>query len=290
MLKPATGKLRELQLVELEMLCDFRKICEKHGLQYFLEYGNLLGAVRHKGFIPWDDDVDIAMPYADYVKFLEIAADEFGDKYFLQTSDTDVNYYRTYARIRKNNTTFLDAHNLKWDIHHGVWLDLFPIVEINPGFEYKIKRLIMQISNYMLMDNFFEIHIDEFEEKLGKPGVLLVRTFHKIPRHIRVKMKKWLQAPIFKAKNKKGLTIVWMALTEYYPREVYAGSLLLPFEGEYFNAPIQYEKKLTITYGDYMQLPPEDQRKGHGAAVIIDLENDYSRYVNSRKSAVKDHT
>lgn len=281
MVNPATGKLRELQLVELEMLHDIKMLCEKYGLRYYLDYGNLLGAVRHGGFIPWDDDIDITMPYADYVKFLEISREEFGDKYFLQTSDTDTNYYRSYARIRKNNTTFMDAYNLKWDIHHGVWIDIFPLVEINPGIEYKIKRLIMQVSNYILMDNYFQIHIDEFEEKLGKLGAKLVRLFHKIPRGARVKLKNWLQRPIYTAKNKKGLTIVWMAITEYYPSDIYAGSEKIFFEGEEFDVPAQFRKKLEIAYGDYMKLPPVEQRKGHGGSIIIDLDNNYTKYTNA---------
>lgn len=281
MIGPATGKLRELQLTEVEMLCDFRAICAKHNLCYYLEYGNLLGAVRHGGFIPWDDDVDIAMPYADYVKFLDIAQEEFGNKYFLQTSDTDVNYYRSYARIRKNNTTFMDTHNSKWDIHHGAWLDLFPLVEINPGIEYKIKRLIMQFSNYILMDNFFSIHIDEFEEKLGKAGVMLISLFHKIPRKLRSNFKKWLQRPIFSATNKKGNAVIWMSITEYYPSDIYADSTKLTFEGEEFDVPVKYKEKLEITYGDYMKLPPVEDRKGHGGQAIIDLENDYTKYTKS---------
>lgn len=281
MVGPATGELRELQLVELEMLRDIKVLCEKYGLRYYLDYGNLLGAVRHGGFIPWDDDIDITMPYADYIKFLEISREEFGDKYFLQTSDTDTNYYRSYARIRKNNTTFLDAHNLKWDIHHGVWIDVFPLVEINPGIEYKIKRYIMQISNYILMDNFFQIHIDEFEGTLGKLGVQLVRLFHKIPRKARVRLKKWLQHPIYSAKNKKGLTIVWMGITEYYPSDIYAGSEKISFEGEQFNVPAQFRRKLEIAYGDYMKLPPVEKRKGHGGATIIDLENNYTKYTKA---------
>ena len=278
MIEAATGKLRELQLVELEMLHDFKIICEKYGLRYFLDYGNLLGAVRHGGFIPWDDDVDVTMPYSDYLKFLEIAQDELGEKYFLQTSDTDINYYRSYARIRKNNTTFVDEYQLQWDIHHGVWLDIFPLVEINPGMEFKIKRILMQLSNYILMDNFFQIHIDEFEQKLGKCGVKLVTLFHKIPRNVRVRLKKWLQHPIYAARNKKGLTNVWMAISRYYPSEMYAGSCKLLYEGEEFDVPTPYKQKLEIDYGDYMKLPPEDKRKGHGGNPIIDLQNNYTQY------------
>lgn len=272
MIEPATGTLRELQLVELEMLCDFRDICQKHNLQYFLDSGTLLGAVRHKGFIPWDDDIDIVMPYKDYVEFLSIAAQEFGNEYFLQTCDTDKNFHRSYARIRKNNTTFMDAYNLEWDIHHGIWIDIFPLVEINSGLEYKIKKLVMKLSNYMLMENFFQIHIDEFKELLGRFGAKAVVFFHKIPRKTRRTLMRWIMSPIFNAKKKKMRIYISTAFSKCFPPEIYASPTQLEFEGELFDVPILYEKYLEIAYGDYMQLPPEEQRKGHGGSPIIDFE------------------
>ena len=285
MVEPATGKLRELQLMEAEMLSDFKKVCEKNGLTYYLDYGTLLGAVRHKGFIPWDDDIDVSMPYEDYLKFLQIGQKELGEKYFLQTEETDVNYYRSYAKIRRNGTTYLAKHQIDWDVHHGVWMDVFPIVEINPGIEYKLKSIMFRLSNFMLMDNFFATRPEEFRKVIGKFGMWLVKVFHKTPRRKRLKFKTWFLKGIYRAKNKKCKSIIWMALSKTYPADAFEGVCKVEFEGEEYDTHRQYKQLLELYYGDYMKLPPEDQRKGHGGATILDLENNYTVYTKQNETA-----
>ena len=124
-------KTRKLQLCELDMLLEFRRICEKHKLQYFLCSGTLLGAVRHKGFIPWDDDVDVCMPLKDYKQFLLVAANELDDRYFLQTFETDEGCNFGFSKIRRNNTTYIPDHLAGGYSHQGIWIDIFPMTYIN---------------------------------------------------------------------------------------------------------------------------------------------------------------
>ena len=280
MVPPATGKLRQLQLAELEMLCDFRALCEKHNLRYFLDYGNLLGAVRHGGFIPWDDDVDVSMPYEDYRKFLKIAQEELGDRYFLQTDDTDEQYHFCFAKIRKNGTTMVNEDQLGWDIHHGAWIDIFVLIETNPGLEFKIRTQLYRVCNFLLMDQYFDIFSPVFEKMVGKAGVKFMQLVYRTPRKWRKALKHWLLHRICSSRNKQGWTVAWTGLTEYFPKEVYEQTAKLEFEGETFDVPGQYLKNLEIDYGDYMQLPPEEKRIGHGADMIIDLENHYTKYTN----------
>lgn len=117
--------MTDLQKVEFDILVEFDRICRKFNLKYFLFSGTLLGAVRHGGFIPWDDDIDVAMPINDYYKFVKICKTELGEDYFLQTYNTDyVNFW--YAKIRKNNTTMLESGFENVNMHHGVWIDIFP--------------------------------------------------------------------------------------------------------------------------------------------------------------------
>ena len=97
----------DIQQCGLEILRDFKKVCERNGLRYYLSCGSLLGAVRHHGFIPWDDDIDVQMPFEDYQRFLQIAQKEMGEKYFVQNSDTDPQYAFAYTHIRKNNTALI---------------------------------------------------------------------------------------------------------------------------------------------------------------------------------------
>lgn len=275
---PATGKLRQLQLTELEMLCDFRDLCEKHNLRYFLDYGNLLGAVRHGGFIPWDDDVDVTMPYEDYRKFLKIAQEEFGDKYFLQTDVTDDQYHFCFTKIRKNGTTMVDETLLGWDIHHGAWIDVFVLIETNPGLEFKFRKLMYRVCNFLLMDQYFDMFSHVFEKMVGKAVVGFMQLVYKTPRSWRKALKHGLLHRICSGRNKQGYTIAWTGITEYFPKELYETSAKLEFEGETFNVPGQYRKNLEVIYGDYMQLPPEEDRIGHGTQMIIDLQKDYTEY------------
>ena len=97
------SRLRKLQMAELEILKEFVRLCEAHGLQYYLVGGTLLGAVRHKGFIPWDDDIDVAMPRGDYDRFSQIAPKELDPRYFYQCPDTDPHYFLTYANSTRGS-------------------------------------------------------------------------------------------------------------------------------------------------------------------------------------------
>ena len=140
-------ELRRIQLLELDLLKKVKKICEKYGLVYYLVSGTLLGAVRHKGFIPWDDDIDIAMPYNDYCIFLTLAQKELGDKYFVQNFNTEDGFNRGFTKIRINNTTYVSTENIDSTIHQGIWIDIFPLIFIGSKAEYKIDSLLIKISN-----------------------------------------------------------------------------------------------------------------------------------------------
>ena len=119
--------LNELKRIELEMLKTFIKICKKHNFMYFLVGGTCLGSVRHGGFIPWDDDIDVGMPRSDYNKFIKIASEELPGNMFLQTFFTDEQYPCAFAKIRNNDTTFIEKGLRKSNINHGIYIDIFPL-------------------------------------------------------------------------------------------------------------------------------------------------------------------
>ena len=124
--------LRKSQLVMLDGLICLDAICQKHGLKYWLDSGTLLGAVRHKGFIPWDDDIDISMPLEDYLTFMEVAQAELKDGMFLQTTKTDPQFAFDYMKIRSDKATIIEFHEEGKDIkyHQGVFVDIFPMLAI----------------------------------------------------------------------------------------------------------------------------------------------------------------
>ena len=155
--------------VALEILQAFAEVCEKNGLKYFLVAGTLLGAVRHQGFIPWDDDIDVCMPWSDYCRFLDIGQKELGDKYFVQTTKTDSNWYRPHAKIRMNGTAMFEKSMMNYHIHQGIWIDVFILTGINNRLEFLVKRKLITISNYIQADDYFlAIGKENMKKELGK--------------------------------------------------------------------------------------------------------------------------
>ena len=140
---------KTLQDIELDILKQFINICNKENLQYYVVGGTLLGAVRHKGFIPWDDDIDVSMPRQDYEKFLTVAKKYLSEPYFLQTRITDKNTLFNYAKIRNSNTTFIEQSIKKLDMNHGVFIDIFPL-DYYPASKVKSFFLYWHIKILMI--------------------------------------------------------------------------------------------------------------------------------------------
>ena len=119
--------MNELQQKELELFKAFVRVCEKHNLKYFLVGGSALGAIRHKGSIPWDDDIDVGMPREDYDKFCELQYEYEGTPYFIQNFKSDPCYIYNYGKLRDSSTTFIENTYKNNRINHGVWIDIFTI-------------------------------------------------------------------------------------------------------------------------------------------------------------------
>ena len=274
--------LRKLQLVEKDILMDVVRVCDENDIEYFLSSGTLLGAVRHGGFIPWDDDVDIEMPVKEYYRFLEIAQKCLGEKYFVQNYMTDPNYNFAYTRIRKNNTTFLDVYHQAYQIHHGIWIDIFPVVSVNPGFTLSLKRKWLSLCNFIQIQNSIDSHKEEFKNMLGPCGLFIIRLFSMLPIKTRQAIHRGMLKVVFDADPDKctHMANVWGNITSVYPKEVYIGEpQWIEFEGVPLKAPHDSIRYLEIKYGDYLTPPPVDQRKGHGESCIIDFENSYEKYM-----------
>ena len=273
------NKLRDLQLAEVEILKAVTELCDQLGLRYFLNSGTLLGAVRHRGFIPWDDDIDLAMPFHDYAEFLKSAQKMLGDRYFVQNMSTESNFHFSFTRIRLNGTTYMNSYHCHWDVHQGVWIDIFPLIPIGGKLDFKFKRGIISLCNYIQMDNFIDSHLDEFTERLGKAGMFFIQLFFRIPLEKRVRLHERLIYRLGSTGEKPYLSVLWGSITRMYPKEMFAKTKEVEFEHGLYSAPWKTEEYLTQTYGDYMKLPPENERHGHGKNMILDLQNDYHRYL-----------
>ncbi len=270
--------LRGLQEAELEILLEIDRICKKHNIRYFLNSGTLLGAVRHKGFIPWDDDIDICLPLKEYRRFKKAAKKELGSDYFLQSYDTDLTNI-WFTKIRKNGTTAIEKGSEGNRFHQGIWVDVFPLIGIK-----KDPKWLRRVSKTM-----------GFPKWLIKKKVDLIVADDKI-KGLK-KLHKLVPLSLFRAfakfvyfctlrgfDNYEHSYCVWTEKKFFakYPSELFKEETTVVFEGKEFPAPKNWDKYLTIEYGDYMTPPPPEKRKGGFHTVsIVDLDNDYKKYINA---------
>lgn len=273
------NQLIKLQNTQLAILKDVAAVCKKYNITYYLSDGTCLGAIRHKGFIPWDDDVDIAMPMEDYRRFLAIGQEELGETYFLQNCTTDDCFQWGFSKVRMNNTTMMHRIHKKYHGHQGIWIDIFPIVRLSNKFEWKIKKLTLSVSNYIKMDDFFYANYEEFSKRLGKVGTAVLRLFYCIPFTARKKLHKKVLDFVCGGRGKKYVAQVCPGLSKPYTQNSCLGA---PTEVEFsnntfycFSDPVKY---LEEQYGNWELLPPIEKRKGHGD-LIVDFQNSYTLYL-----------
>ncbi len=274
--------MNELQKCELEILIEVDRICKKNNLSYSLDSGTLLGAIRHKGFIPWDDDIDIMMPLKDYNRFLEVCKSELGRDYFLQTAFNDFGG-SLYAKIRKNNTTAMEDWTKNIKMHKGVWIDIFPTVGYK-GEKYQQKCLASAAAaDWLLGDCYYKDNFSSPNFKIR----LLSKFLSKIPLSLRRFIAKKVTKKIFV--DSKGCEYsynVWTASVKLGAKYLFDSSIhgeytTAKFEGYDFSITKKYDEYLKTLYGDYMQLPPEDKRTSGHNIIVLDLENDYTKYENN---------
>ena len=258
------GQKRQIQLTAFEILKLFDGICRRNDLKYYLTAGSLLGAVRHGGFIPWDDDVDVAMPREDFDKLLKIAAEELPAGYFYQDSRTDKKYPFLFSKIRKDGDEVYEKILDGVDIHKGRYIDIFPLDKCpdNPSVARKYFKKIEFLKMAML-----EKGSDKFTSGYTRfiPKLVLA-LFKRLPwgtlRFIRNATVKYYAA------RSSGKWLCTVAGTHGYPKETYdcewfIGEREMTFEGVSFFVPKESERLLQSMYGDYMTPPDESLRGGH---------------------------
>lgn len=277
--------LRKLQLVELDMLKEFIEICKKLKLRYFLAGGTVLGTVRHGGFIPWDDDIDVIMPRNDYEIFLENGQALLQGKYFLQTYKTDPEYTMGFAKIRNSQTTFVEESVKNLNINHGVFIDIFPL----DGFKNrrKIKKFINKklytLYNIQISKKYSNLKQNySFKSKIAQTisnliyGKLTIKEIlqkkEKIAKKYSYDESEYI-CPFFDP-VKPPLSLV-------FPKDYFGNGVVKQFEGVDVIIPENYDAFLRQHYGNYMQLPPEEDRKPHHYNQIIDLEKSYTYYTKN---------
>ena len=255
--------MRELQLIELDILKEVDRICKKNGITYYLGEGSLLGAIRHQGFIPWDDDLDILMPRSEYEKFLSIVDAELSDKYDWVTEKKDKSYYLPFAKIFSvEKHGFLNKDICLDDRYKGPFIDIFPLDFIDTTDKKKVDRQYRKIRRIR----------DELLFKVGYlKSIKGVRKWYKL--RSKLDSFKKLQTALYHEMTRCGSDSAYMCnfASSYHPsrqivpKEVYGAPRYVPFEDGLFPVPCAAETLLKTVYGNYLKLPPINKRSSkHG--------------------------
>ena len=262
-------ELRALQEVELDLLHRFDEICRRENLRYFLLGGSALGAVRHGGFIPWDDDIDVGMPRPDYERFLRIAPPLLPSHLFLQDYHSEPAYLLSFAKLRDDRTLFKEKLFAGLDIHHGVYMDIFPL-DGGPADRAEAERLLKHMKLYRFsLINRRTAYIRE-KSLPASLALSLLSPFMSADacfRRIDALCTKYAYGEAPCVANWHG---AW-GTKEVVPKELFGEGIRMPFEDMLCPVPRDTDGYLTCLYGDYRQLPPEEKRISHHESVEIRL-------------------
>lgn len=256
--------LKKLHNDILKIMDEIDRICKKNKLSYYLIGGSLLGAVRHQGFIPWDDDLDIAMPRDDYERFVDLCAKELSPDCYLLWHTTEREYWRIFAKVCLKDTLYVEKQ-IK-ERQYGIFVDIFPLDFCN-GYSEQLQYThiyLKRLSNCIYFKN------TTFNGKIKSLPLFLLSFI--IPSNIIIK----LFDNKCKSLKKAGQSHYAMFPTKYaikkqtFPVEWFGKGTYLPFEGRTYQCPINSPKVLELTFGkDYMQLPPLECRETHTPAKVV---------------------
>ena len=267
--------LKEHQAVLLELLGEFDRVCKKNHIPYVLFAGSALGAVRHHGFIPWDDDLDVAMLREDYDRLMQLDLSEWNDTYYLQREYSD-HWPIHFSKLRKNNTTCLEKYHPKdAQMHQGIYIDVFPID--NASDNTFVRKIQFVASKVVQAKSFRNRGYDttSIVKKVAMmfSSVLPLNLFHSIVTMRKNTTSASVHSFLGGSINyKKGI----------FYRSWITNTIEVPFENLTVPISAHYHELLVLQYGDYMTLPPEDERKCKVHAILVDTEKNHTEYEHYR--------
>jgi lipopolysaccharide cholinephosphotransferase len=273
-----SGNIRDLQLVELDILKKIVDICDINNIKYYIIGGTFLGAIRHKGFIPWDDDIDIAMPREDYENFLSIAKSKLPKYIKIENFITNPEYQYYITRVQNMNTKVIEkriGNAQKWT-HASV--DIFPI-DGTPNNKYLRKWYYFKILTHrMLMSLCYKDSIDR-ERKRSLKERFFLKIMESLPlekffdaNREKQKIDKLLKKQKIESSNFIGTIMGAYRTREIVPKTYFDSGIFYEFEGLKFRGPSMHNEYLTHMYGDYMRIPPVESQKNHYEIIELNGE------------------
>lgn len=264
--------LQKVQKVQLEMAKEIKRVCDENQISYFLYRGTFLGAVRHKGVIPWDDDMDFGMLREDYDKFCRIAPEKLGEDYFFQTWHSDENYALPLGKVRKRGTLFVEAKSAVLQ-ENGIYVDIYPL-DFAPVGEQKQKKLakkLLHLFRMKLMKSGYTPWKEE-ERTIWKKRIgYLLYQIAAIPFSHKTLIRKYEQLVMAVPESDVIYEQSALPTVYYFDRSWCADLAEYPYEDTTFAGPKNYDAFLSSLYGDYMKLPPKEKRENRHQIQELDF-------------------
>ena len=275
---PGTNiSIKDVQKVELEILDELDRVCKLKNISYQLAWGTLLGAVRHKGFIPWDYDIDVHMDRNNYERFLQEGVPELKEEYVLQTYFTDPDSVVHFAKIRKKGTVYAEPADSPSVVNNGIWIDIFPLENVKPG---TLSDWFLRLRAAL----YFGIITSSVKYRIDQCKPLPKRLL----RYVFAGLLKIVPKRIFDEKFQKVIKkysncdtgylalIAWGLNSKIQykcviPADKYYDMTELEFCGKMYPAPVNYDYILKTIYGDYMKLPPEKERQPKQEGIRVEI-------------------
>ncbi len=274
--------MTELQKAEFELLKSFLEICEKLNLKYYLVCGSALGAAKYQGFIPWDDDIDVALPRSDYEVFLAEAQKMLPEHVFLQNYRTEKYYYALGSKLRNSLTTYIEEEIAHIPMNHGVYIDIFPL----DGYptDKKEIRSFERKKMYYYRRRYVRLR-PPLHRDIGLTVCSLLHycfgMYENTGKYVR---KNELLNSSYSLEESE----LWCnyanskSSKEYSPKSYYGNGTWLNFEGLRVCVPEKYDEYLTQKYGDWHSAPPPEKQIGHHYYSVLDLKKPYTEYMKHK--------
>lgn len=277
--------LQMIWAAELDIMDAFHGVCMSEGLKYSLAFGSLIGAVRHKGFIPWDDDIDVIMPRKDYDRLLQIWPERAPKGYIIQNKNTDPDFEQNFSKIRKDGTTFIQEEKEYGKCYHkGVFIDVAPCDRVAKGTLIRQFQYLCCAVNLL----FSKEHTSGNGEAIGAFERFLLR----LPTKWRPEIRERAEKAQSKWQNESSLMLMCTDTIQncrrYFPPDLFDELHLMNFEDREYFAIARPEDFLIVRYGNYMQLPPEEERVWKHHPIMLDFEHNYEEISDKNEIAFDD--